>query len=186
MLAGINAVRGKNQYLTFDFYLKPVRASKGSLSINLALAPPSLGYWAQASENYNIQLDTLAKAKKTADGLYHFEVFFDLNKINDNKVIKPDTLIRDITVVVADVQSDYAGAMFIDNVRFNTAKVITPAPKPNNPTPNKPAPKYYIVKSGDCLWRIAKKYNTTVKILAELNKMANPDLIFPGQKILLP
>src|SRR5690606_32420481 len=38
MLSGINAMRGDNKYLTFDFYLDPVRASEGTLSINLALA----------------------------------------------------------------------------------------------------------------------------------------------------
>ncbi|WP_025640675.1 5'-nucleotidase C-terminal domain-containing protein [Schnuerera ultunensis] len=44
----------------------------------------------------------------------------------------------------------------------------------------------YIVKSGDVLWRIAEKFNTTWERLAEYNKLKNPHLIFPGQKILVP
>lgn len=44
----------------------------------------------------------------------------------------------------------------------------------------------YIVKAGDVLWRIAEKFNTTWEKLAEYNKLANPHLIFPGQKILVP
>ncbi|WP_456276851.1 carbohydrate-binding domain-containing protein [Bacillus sp. AK128] len=118
MLSGINATRGDQKYLAFDFYLEPDRASEGALSINLALAPPSLGYWAQAVETYDIALDSFESLPKTADGLYHFEVMFDLDQIRDNKVVTPDTVLRDITLVVADAQSDFAGRMYVDNVRF--------------------------------------------------------------------
>jgi len=44
----------------------------------------------------------------------------------------------------------------------------------------------YTVKSGDVLWKIAKQYGTTWQTLAEFNKLANPDLIFPGQSINIP
>lgn len=40
---------------------------------------------------------------------------------------------------------------------------------------------YYTVHSGDTLSRIAQRYNTTYKYLAELNGIANPNLIYPGQ-----
>lgn len=118
MLSNINTTRKDNKYLTFDFYLDPVRANEGSLSINLAFAPPSLGYWAQASKNFDIPLKSLSDMEKTEDGLYHFKVSFDLDKLNDEKVLKPDTLIRDITIVVADWQSDYSGRMYMDNIKF--------------------------------------------------------------------
>lgn len=44
----------------------------------------------------------------------------------------------------------------------------------------------YIVVSGDVLWRIAEKYNTTWQALAEYNKLANPNLIYPDQIIRVP
>ncbi|MDP4092232.1 MAG: carbohydrate-binding domain-containing protein [Bacillota bacterium] len=124
VLNGINATRGDNKFLSFDFYLDPVRATQGNISINLAFAPPSLGYWAQATETFNIPLSTLNTLPKTADNLYHLKVSFDLDKINDNKVIGPDTVLRDITIVVADVGCDFAGRMYMDNVRFEKAPVI--------------------------------------------------------------
>ncbi|WP_027085216.1 carbohydrate-binding domain-containing protein [Cohnella panacarvi] len=126
VLGGINATRGANDRLLFDFYLDPVRASSGTLSINLAFAPPSLGYWAQTASNFDIPLTSLASAARTPDGLYRYVASFDLTRISDHKTIAPDTLLRDITVVVADVDSDFAGRMYIDNVRFGNAPATAP------------------------------------------------------------
>ncbi len=55
-------------------------------------------------------------------------------------------------------------------------EVVVPAPKE----------KEYTVKPGDVLWKIANKFGTTWQKLAEYNKLKNPHLIFPGQKILIP
>lgn len=44
----------------------------------------------------------------------------------------------------------------------------------------------YVVKQGDVLWKIANQYETTWQKLAEYNKLSNPHLIFPNQKILIP
>lgn len=120
ILANINTTRGDNKYLCFDFYLKPDTATKGGLSIYLAFAPPSLSYWAQASDTYDIDLTKLSSLTKTSDGLYHYSVSFDLDRIADSKVLEPDTLLRDITIVVADSNSDFSGTMYLDNVRFAT------------------------------------------------------------------
>ena len=45
------------------------------------------------------------------------------------------------------------------------------------------APCYntYTVRRGDTLWRIARRFNTTIDNLAAINRIKNPDLIFPGQ-----
>jgi len=118
ILKEINAKREDNKYLAFDFYIKPERASKGEIEIFLAFSPPSLGYWAQVQDSFNIDLSKLSSAKKTEEGLYKFNVFFDLDKIQDGKVLKPDTILRDIIIVIADGNSDFKGKMFIDNVRF--------------------------------------------------------------------
>lgn len=42
---------------------------------------------------------------------------------------------------------------------------------------------YYVVKSGDTLSAIASKYGTTYQQLAKINGIANPNKIYPGQKI---
>ena len=43
----------------------------------------------------------------------------------------------------------------------------------------------YIVKSGDTLSAIAKKYNTTYQKIAKDNNISNPNLIYPNQKLVI-
>lgn len=44
----------------------------------------------------------------------------------------------------------------------------------------------YTIEWGDTLSALAKKYNTTVSNLATLNKIADPNKIYAGQKIIIP
>lgn len=86
---------------------------------------------------------------------------------------------------------------------FGTKTVqLTPAPAPSQPAtatvqpaprPAESAPKSssYTVKSGDCLWNIAKKQlgdGSRWKEIYELNKdkISNPNLIYPNQSLTLP
>ena len=43
----------------------------------------------------------------------------------------------------------------------------------------------YIVKKGDCLCNIAKKFKTTVNKIANDNGITNVDLIYVGQKLII-
>lgn len=44
----------------------------------------------------------------------------------------------------------------------------------------------YVVKSGDMLWKIAQQFKVDYKTIGEYNKLENLDLIFVGQKLLIP
>lgn len=44
----------------------------------------------------------------------------------------------------------------------------------------------YVVKSGDTLWKIAKKFGSTVDDIVRVNGMENPDKIKVGEKIYIP
>ena len=59
-----------------------------------------------------------------------------------------------------------------------------PDPEPA-PEPAKPAEMVYVVKKGDTLSAIAAKYKTTWQALAKKNKIKDPNLIYPGQKIVI-
>ncbi len=66
-------------------------------------------------------------------------------------------------------------------------KIINKSGSPNNPK----STGYYIVKSGDSLWAIAKKYygngaKYTKIYNANKSTIKNPSLIYPGQKLVIP
>ena len=83
---------------------------------------------------------------------------------------------------------------------YTTAELnIRPAAKTNDtsatasrPEPAAASAKTSTVKSGDCLWNIAKKYlgsGADYSKIYELNKGtigSNPNLIYPGQVLTLP
>ncbi|MDR1687720.1 MAG: DUF3794 domain-containing protein [Clostridiales bacterium] len=43
----------------------------------------------------------------------------------------------------------------------------------------------YVVQQGDTLWKIAKKYNTTIDELSSINEIDSPSKIYAGQKFLV-
>ncbi|HUS87809.1 MAG TPA: LysM domain-containing protein [Desulfosporosinus sp.] len=59
-----------------------------------------------------------------------------------------------------------------------------PCPMPT-PTPA-PAPKVYVVKKGDTVYKIAKRFGTTMESIILANNLRNPNLIYPGQILLIP
>ncbi len=61
-----------------------------------------------------------------------------------------------------------------------------PCPMPT-PTPAPaPAPQVYVVKKGDTVYKIAKRYGTTMQAIILANNLRNPNLIYPGQILLIP
>jgi len=44
----------------------------------------------------------------------------------------------------------------------------------------------YTVRPGDTLWTIAEKFNTSVNDIARYNGIAEPDEIFPTQRLRIP
>ncbi len=80
----------------------------------------------------------------------------------------------------------------------------TPTPEPDTPVPTTLAPTtapttaptltpspptsqvIHVVRRGENLFRIALRYGTTVQAIANANSIANPALIYVGQKLIIP
>ena len=61
-----------------------------------------------------------------------------------------------------------------------------PPPEPTEAGPSAPAEQVYIVKRGDTLFSIARRYGVPLADLAAYNGIVNPNLIYPGQVIRIP
>ena len=44
----------------------------------------------------------------------------------------------------------------------------------------------YMVKAGDTLWKIAKRFGATVEDIVKINSIEDENKILPGQKIFIP
>lgn len=60
----------------------------------------------------------------------------------------------------------------------------TPVPPP--PTQQPGGETTYTVQRGDTLGNIARRFGTTAQAIAQRNGIANPNLIFPGQRLIIP
>ncbi|TCL63758.1 LysM domain-containing protein [Hydrogenispora ethanolica] len=50
----------------------------------------------------------------------------------------------------------------------------------------RPSMLFYVVQPGDTLWKIARRYQTTVEALSRSNQVMNPESLESGQKLLIP
>ncbi|WP_166792874.1 LysM peptidoglycan-binding domain-containing protein [Methylacidiphilum caldifontis] len=57
--------------------------------------------------------------------------------------------------------------------------------KPADTTSKKPTEIKYVVKRGDSLWKISRKYKVTVEALMAINELKD-DRLKPGQELIIP
>lgn len=102
--------------------------------------------------------------------------------IGDGKIIEAKGF--DYGVVVSDLKgSPFTHWLELPFIKYEDNITTIADPVVEVPTSSD---EYYTVVKGDTLTAIAKRFNTTVKVLKGLNKIANADLIQIGQKILIP
>ncbi len=64
--------------------------------------------------------------------------------------------------------------------------IVVVSPVVDKPDHDKPSMVVYIVQPGDTLYKIARRYKTTVAAIVDANDLENPDYINVGQKLLIP
>lgn len=92
--------------------------------------------------------------------------------------------------ISGNVDQDRAFKAYPDLIRqagLNRLEGGTPLP-PVDPNPPLPPENtfLYTIRPGDTLSEIAERFGTTTQILASLNGISNPDLIYAGQTIRVP
>lgn len=106
--------------------------------------------------------------------------------VNNNQYVKKGQKLG----YMSDSGNAYGGHLhfevFKDNVKIDPTSFLNSSFNTDNVSTNADGNIIYTVVAGDTLSGIAKKYNTTYIKLAEYNNIQNPDLIFIGQKIIIP
>ncbi len=79
----------------------------------------------------------------------------------------------------------------LDAVRFSGCPggVLPTWPPTQPPVDPQPGPEpicVHVVARGDTLGRIAARYHTSVQVLAQANNISNPNVIYVGQKLIVP
>ena len=109
-----------------------------------------------------------------------------VQEINNGNIILPTSEDgRSINIKAMNVYELIEEGLIPEEVLKEYA-IEVPAEEPVEETAEEVKEIVYIVKPGDVLWKIAKRFGTTWQRLAEYNKLKNPHLIFPNQKILIP
>ncbi|MCK5492138.1 MAG: peptidoglycan DD-metalloendopeptidase family protein [Candidatus Omnitrophica bacterium] len=65
-------------------------------------------------------------------------------------------------------------------VRYQTNQIVSKTPA------GKDTRSFYLIKRGDSLWRISKKYGVTVEDIIKENKLSSPKDLIIGQKLYIP
>lgn len=112
------------------------------------------------------------------------------NPIQSKPAEKPNTSETVYTVVSGDTLSGIAskyGTTYQRLAEYNNIddpNKIYPGQQIRIPGSSQSSnPIYYTVVTGDNLTKIANRYGTTVNQLVAWNNIANPNLIYPGQKL---
>jgi LysM repeat protein len=67
-----------------------------------------------------------------------------------------------------------------------TGTVIVPTATPTSTTQPPGQPIYYVVRPGDTLYSIARKFGVSMQAIMAANNLANPNWIYVGQRLLIP
>ena len=122
----------------------------------------------QLNKDVNINVSIMNKAYQDIDRSANKIVMMDPNKLLPNDT----TSINNDTTDVANAPSS-----------SSTVSSDTTSSKPAQTTTQTSSPKYHIVKKGDTLYAISRKYHTTVDKLCKLNKIKETSILSIGQKI---
>ena len=97
-------------------------------------------------------------------------------------VVKPgDTLYKIASLYGVTVSAIVtANNITNPNLIYPNQVLVIPATTPSTSTVR------YVVQAGDTLYKIAARYGVTVSAIVTANNIANPNLIYPGQVLIIP
>ena len=101
--------------------------------------------------------------------------------VRANKMANPDVIYPGQRLIMP-----VSGSSTPDAGSSTPTPVPTVQPQPPVASPTTRAGVYHIIQLGDTLDKVARAYGTTTAAIIAANAISNPDLIWVGQKLLIP
>nr|UWH99320.1 MAG: hypothetical protein [Bacteriophage sp.] len=198
-------IKGNNKTLTLinEGDINFLRAP-GLTEITFDAVLPMLGQYSFANgyrrpDSYLNKLESLMTDKEPFRFLVSRvspsgRLLYDTNmkvSLENYTVTEDATKGPDVTVSITLKQYISYSTKTVTVVKLKPEKKPVVQQKKKRETSSAPKVKTYTVKSGDCLWNIAKKYygngaQYTKIYNANKGKIKNPNLIYPGQVLTIP
>lgn len=112
-----------------------------------------------------------------------YEEVTESSKIDTNVEIAMQDFVIEDSEVTLNINLNFEVSQYnqinmniIEDVNHNEEKC----------TENPYSMTIYFVKSGDSLWKIAKKYRSTIEDIMRLNEIEDPDKIDVGMQLFIP
>lgn len=134
------------------------------------------------SSNNNLGIDTKRYSLP-------FTYNIDNENVNQNKTINTAVnCIDDEFVITADGIVDCRVNLEFETQmhEYRNINLIDEIKMTDNENNSNPSMIIYVVKEGDTIWKIAKKYKTTMQEIINVNNLDNGDEIYIGEKLFIP
>jgi len=105
------------------------------------------------------------------------------------KVFSGNYYVQKVTHTISDTYTVNMEVTRVEQLVVNTSVTETRTePVKQDPPRAQKAPKYKVItiKWGDTLWALSRKYGTTIRELARINKIKNPNKIYAGRPLKVP
>ena len=129
--------------------------------------------------------DELQMEKHTAKVPFDFRIDNLNDKVNNNiniEVADKDFVIQDNNSIDSNIDLEINMNSYRNSDMNIIEQIENIGPKPEEDY----SVLMYIVKKGDTLWKIAKRFNTTVDEIVRVNGIEDKDIINPRQKLFIP
>lgn len=117
---------------------------------------------------------------------FNYEIISD--KINTNSNIIREINVKNENIILQgnriDVSMDLEFDLIVES--NNNLSLIENIEMEENVEKNPYSMIIYFVKPGDTLWKIAKKFKSTVEDIARVNEIENENKIFAGEQLYIP
>ena len=118
-----------------------------------------------------------------------FTFNIDNEQISTNKIVNTRiNPVDDEFVITSDGMIECKVNLEFETEMYNNANIniIDEINMEENKNEINPSMIIYIVKEGDTLWKIAKRYKTTMEDIINVNNLENPNNLSIGQKLFIP